>query len=481
MHTLQHSFVNQLLAHTAAGGDFVGFGQVSGGELCHRDATKRQRRRTIAPSALPDASARAAAVISESIQIPTDLSLPAVRWPAVNLSHDQHPASRRNSAVVASGSERRAMMTPHITATHDQWLEARRDLLAAEKDLTRRSDEVARLRQQLPWVRVEKTYKFDTETGSKTLKELFGGRSQLLVYHFLFGPGCKAGCPSCSMIADGFNGFAVHLANHDVTLMAVSRAPLAKLRAYKERMGWTFPWASSHGGDFNFDFNVSFTEAQEKEGRVEYNYACGGHAMDITPPRAVRRDLRHRCCHIPARPAGHERLRAGRRRGLSHLFDLCARPGDSLGRLSVARPRAQRRDRNFGGSAASYATASGATTPSSVQALSFRAILSRIVLPLHQRRSEASMSSFPAIKSGGSLTSICSPSGMVSREPFSHGKMLRTYWKFTQIFGKTSSPSSRESPINFMAVLLLVKPSPCHFGSAASNIKPLPEPKSIAF
>jgi predicted dithiol-disulfide oxidoreductase (DUF899 family) len=132
-------------------------------------------------------------------------------------------------------------MTTHITATHDQWLEARRDLLAAEKDLTRRGDEVARLRQQLPWVRVEKTYKFNTETGIKTLKELFDGRPQLLVYHFMFGPDYKAGCPSCSMIADGFNGFAVHLANHDVTLMAVSRAPLAKLQAYEKRMEWAFP------------------------------------------------------------------------------------------------------------------------------------------------------------------------------------------------------------------------------------------------
>jgi predicted dithiol-disulfide oxidoreductase (DUF899 family) len=172
-------------------------------------------------------------------------------------------------------------MTTHITATRDKWLEARLDLLAAEKDLTRRSDDVARLRQRLPWVAINKT--FDTEAGSKTLKDLFEGRSQLLVYHFMFGPDYKAGCPSCSMIADGFDGFAVHLANHDVTLMAVSRAPLAKLNAYKQRMGWTFSWASSHGGDFNFDFNVSFTEAQEKEGPVEYNYARGTHAMDMTP------------------------------------------------------------------------------------------------------------------------------------------------------------------------------------------------------
>ncbi len=163
-------------------------------------------------------------------------------------------------------------MTTHMTATRDKWLEARLDLLAAEKDLTRRSDDVARLRQRLPWVAIDKTYTFDTEAGSKTLKDLFDGRSQLLVYHFMFGPDYKAGCPSCSMIADGFNGFAVHLANHDVTLTAVSRAPLAKLKAYKQRMGWTFPWASSHGGDFNFDFCVGFTEAQQHDEGIEYNY-----------------------------------------------------------------------------------------------------------------------------------------------------------------------------------------------------------------
>src|SRR5579863_6574654 len=126
-------------------------------------------------------------------------------------------------------------MTMHITASRETWLEARRDLLAAEKDLTRRGDEVASLRQRLPWVRIDKAYNFETETGRKTLKDLFGGRSQLLVYHFMFGPDYKAGCPSCSMFADGFNGFAVHLANHDVALWAVSRAPLAKLQAYRRR------------------------------------------------------------------------------------------------------------------------------------------------------------------------------------------------------------------------------------------------------
>ncbi|MDI9654049.1 DUF899 family protein, partial [Burkholderia cenocepacia] len=122
----------------------------------------------------------------------------------------------------------------------------------------------ARRRQALPWVRVDKTYRFDTEAGQATLDDLFRGRSQLLVYHFMFGPDYKAGCPSCSALADGFDGFAVHLAHHDVTLAAVSRAPLAKLLAYRQRMGWTFPWASSVGSDFNFDFNVSFTETQQR-------------------------------------------------------------------------------------------------------------------------------------------------------------------------------------------------------------------------
>src|SRR5512135_3066632 len=169
-------------------------------------------------------------------------------------------------------------MTTHMTGTREEWLAARLGLLQEEKELTRQSDELARRRQELPWVRIDKDYRFETDEGSALLADLFRGRSQLLVYHFMFGPDYQAGCPSCSMIADGFDGFAVHLANHDVTLTAVSRAPLAKLKAYKQRMGWTFPWASSHGSDFNFDFNVSFTEAQEKEGPVEYNYARGTYA-----------------------------------------------------------------------------------------------------------------------------------------------------------------------------------------------------------
>ena len=177
-------------------------------------------------------------------------------------------------------------MNTHKIGTREEWRTARLKLLEAEKDLTHRSDELAQRRQQLPWVPVTKAYRFETDEGPASLADLFRGRSQLLVYHFMFGPDYKAGCPSCSAIADGFNGSAVHLANHDVTLMAVSRAPLAKLQAYKRRLGWTFPWASSHGGDFNFDFNVSVTEEQQRTGGTEYNYEKGKHVIAGTqfPP-----------------------------------------------------------------------------------------------------------------------------------------------------------------------------------------------------
>ena len=163
-------------------------------------------------------------------------------------------------------------MTKHRTGTREEWLAARLGLLEEEKALTRRGDELARRRQELPWVRIDKEYRFETDEGSGSLADLFRGRSQLLVYHFMFGPDYTAGCPSCSAIADGFDGSVVHLANHDVMLWAVSRAPLAKLQAYKRRMGWTFPWASSFGSDFNLDFNVSVTQEQQREGGIEYNY-----------------------------------------------------------------------------------------------------------------------------------------------------------------------------------------------------------------
>jgi predicted dithiol-disulfide oxidoreductase (DUF899 family) len=170
-------------------------------------------------------------------------------------------------------------MTEHVTGTREEWLAARLELLEAEKELTRRSDELARKRQQLPWVRIEKDYRFETDDGTASLADLFRGRSQLLMYHFMFGPEYTAGCPACSAIADGFNGSVIHLENHDVEMMAVSRAPIAAIQAYKRRMGWSFPWASSHGSDFNFDFDVSATEEQQREGVVEYNFQ----SRDVTP------------------------------------------------------------------------------------------------------------------------------------------------------------------------------------------------------
>ncbi len=178
-------------------------------------------------------------------------------------------------------------MRKHKIGTHEEWLAARLKLLKDEKELTRRSDELARRRQELPWIRVGKDYRFETDAGSASLADLFRGRSQLLVYHFMFGPDFKSGCPSCSAIADGFNGFAVHLANHDVTLSAVSRAPLAKLQAFKQRMGWTFAWASSLGSDFNSDFKVSITEQQQRDGGIEYNYERSDHALDAKPEDAA--------------------------------------------------------------------------------------------------------------------------------------------------------------------------------------------------
>ena len=174
-------------------------------------------------------------------------------------------------------------MTTHKTGTREEWLAARLELLDAEKAMTRRNDELAQQRQALPWVRIDKSYRFETDQGSVSLADLFGGRSQLIVYHFMFGPDYKAGCPSCSSIADSFNGIVTHLQHHDVAFWAMSRAPLAKLQAYKQRMGWTFPWASSSSGDFNFDFDVSFTEEQQRDGLIEYNYQRGGHAMDAMP------------------------------------------------------------------------------------------------------------------------------------------------------------------------------------------------------
>ncbi len=177
-------------------------------------------------------------------------------------------------------------MTVHKTGTRQEWLAARLDLLKAEKELTRHSDEVARQRRELPWVRIEKEYSFETDEGKASLADLFRGRSQLLVYHFMFGPDYKAGCPSCSSIADGFNGITVHLANHGVMLWAVSRGPLAKLQAYKRQKGWTFSWASSFGSDFNFDFHVSFTAEQLRDG-PEYNFRRDDPVMNVARAEAT--------------------------------------------------------------------------------------------------------------------------------------------------------------------------------------------------
>lgn len=163
-------------------------------------------------------------------------------------------------------------MTTHITATREEWLEARRDLLAAEKDLTRRSDDVARLRQRLPWVRIDKAYVFQGADGRQTLADLFDGRSQLLVQHFMLAPGWEEGCPSCSYMADHTDGMTVHLAHRDVTFVAISRAPLAEIGRFRQRMGWRFKWVSSYGTDFNYDFGVSFTPEEVAKGKINYNY-----------------------------------------------------------------------------------------------------------------------------------------------------------------------------------------------------------------
>ncbi|TAU89531.1 DUF899 domain-containing protein [Rhizobium leguminosarum] len=179
-------------------------------------------------------------------------------------------------------------MTTELNATRQQWLAARLDLLEEEKELTRQSDALAMKRQQLPRVRIDKQYRFDTDGGNVSLKDLFGGRSQLLVYHFMFGPDYIAGCPSCSSIADGFNGIFVHLENHDVAFWAVSRAPLAKLEAFKRRMDWSFPWASSFGSDFNGDFSVWFSAEQQHQGDVDYNYRREPPAPEPLATRTVQ-------------------------------------------------------------------------------------------------------------------------------------------------------------------------------------------------
>jgi len=163
-------------------------------------------------------------------------------------------------------------MEQHRIVSQEEWLAARKALLAREKELTRLQDEISATRLALPWVKVEKTYLFDTQEGKKTLTELFDGRSQLIIYHFMFAPGWKEGCPGCSFLADHIDGANLHLAHHDVTLMAVSRAPLAELLPFRRRMGWRFNWVSSNGSDFNSDYGVSFTKDDLAKGRTYYNF-----------------------------------------------------------------------------------------------------------------------------------------------------------------------------------------------------------------
>jgi predicted dithiol-disulfide oxidoreductase (DUF899 family) len=173
-------------------------------------------------------------------------------------------------------------MAIHRTATRDEWLQARLELLAAEKELTRLNDDLAHKRRQLPWVRIDKDYLFDTEAGKATLADLFRGRSQLIVYHFMFGPDWDEGCQSCSGVADGFDETHLHLQNHDVAFTAASRAPLEKLLAYRDRMGWSFPWASTRRSDFNFDFDVSFTEESvAKGGSYNFRPLEGGRSIQV--------------------------------------------------------------------------------------------------------------------------------------------------------------------------------------------------------
>ena len=244
----------------------------------------------------------------------------------------------------------------HKIGTREEWLAARLELLKAEKALTRRSDELAQWRQRLPWVRIDKEYRFETDDGMASLADLFRGRSQLLIYHFMFGPEYTGGCPACSAIADGFNGFAVHLEHHDVAMIAVSRAPIAALQAYKHRMGWTFTWASSLNSDFNYDFNTSFTEEQAalRQHRLQLQHARhdtrlrgrlkGPSRPDSSEPRPrrFRGHDRHRHPHLHPRGAGNERVRTLRRRRLPYLLHLRARPRCALGNVPVARPCTER-------------------------------------------------------------------------------------------------------------------------------------------
>jgi predicted dithiol-disulfide oxidoreductase (DUF899 family) len=221
-------------------------------------------------------------------------------------------------------------MDPRI-GTREEWLAARQELLVAEKEHTRRSDELALQRQQLPWVRIDKDYRFETTEGTASLRDLFRGRSQLIVQHFMF-----PGCPSCSSVADGYNGIVVHLENHDVAFTAVSRYPIDELTAYKERMGWSFPWASSLGSAFGFDFGVAYSDEQIASGSAKHNMHTDWDHSDV-PHRTVPQ-VRGASSQGPAR---HERLRPRGRRRVPHLLGVRARYRRALGHVPMARPRPQ--------------------------------------------------------------------------------------------------------------------------------------------
>jgi predicted dithiol-disulfide oxidoreductase (DUF899 family) len=178
-------------------------------------------------------------------------------------------------------------LSEHRIVSRDEWLASRIELLKKEKELTRLRDEQSRQRRELPWVKVDKNYVFDAPEGRRTLAELFHGRSQLVIYHFMFGPEWEEGCPSCSFTCDHVDGSLAHLAARDVTLAMVSRAPLAKIEAFKKRMGWRFPWVSSYGSDFNRDFHVSFTKAESSQGKVSYNYAMQDFPSEEAPGISV--------------------------------------------------------------------------------------------------------------------------------------------------------------------------------------------------
>ena len=210
----------------------------------------------------------------------------------------------------------------HPVVSRDRWVAERKTLLAHEKELTRLRDQIARERRALPWVRIGKDYVFDAPEGRRKLADLFEGRRQLLVQHFMLGPGWEQGCPSCSFMADHSDGMNVHLAHRNVTLVAISRAPLAEIERFRQRMGWQFKWVSSFGSDFNYDFGVSFTPEERAKGKVYYNYG--------TQPVLWRGNARH------------QRLLQGRRgRCLSHLLDLRARRGGDDGHVQLARSHTQ--------------------------------------------------------------------------------------------------------------------------------------------